>query len=53
MDTTRYTYDLVGFLLWWKEVVKAKRIPTIEEEDRIADRFYETEKRLFNNNLKP
>lgn len=39
MKFNRYTYDLIGFLRWWQEVVKATRVPTPDETDRINESF--------------
>lgn len=46
MDNSRYTFDLIGFLLWWEEIVKSPRKPTLEEIDRINDSFYKINKNL-------
>ena len=46
MYNQKYTFDLIGFLLWWEEVVKSPRKPTIEEIDRINESFFEINKNL-------
>lgn len=46
MDNNRYTFDLIGFLLWWEEVVKSPRKPTLEEVDRINESFFNINKNL-------
>lgn len=46
MDNSRYTFDLIGFLLWWEEIVKSRRKPTHEEVDRINESFFNINKNL-------